>query len=194
MRRLFLMYNLAMNDHLKIAVFGGGCFWCTEAVFKRLRGVESVTPGYAGGDMDTATYEEVSSGQTGHAEVIKVEYDPAIIKFTDLLNVFFASHDPTTMNKQGNDVGTQYRSAIFFSDNVQRDEAQMYIDQLNSEGTFASPIVTELRPLGKFYSAEGYHQNFYDNNRSYPYCTFVIDPKITKLRQKFAHLLKQDAG
>jgi peptide-methionine (S)-S-oxide reductase len=180
-------------NNLKTAVLGGGCFWCTEAVFKRLKGVENVTSGYAGGEMDQATYEEVSSGKTGHAEVIKVEFDPTQIKYTDLLDVFFASHDPTTMNKQGNDVGTQYRSIIFYADNEQRDQAEKYIERLTADGTFSDPIVTEVKALGKFFSAEGYHQNFYDNNKTYPYCTFVIDPKVAKLRQKFAHLLNDQA-
>lgn len=176
---------------LKTAVFGGGCFWCTEAVFERLKGVESVESGYAGGNMDTPTYEQVSSGNTGHAEVIKVEFDPEMIKFEDLLNVFFSSHDPTTLDRQGNDVGTQYRSAIYYSDDEQKTQAEKYISELDNSGTFDQPIVTELKKLEKFFPAEKYHQKFYDNNRQYPYCTFVIDPKITKLRQKFAHLLKE---
>jgi peptide-methionine (S)-S-oxide reductase len=174
----------------KTAVFGGGCFWCTEAIFKRLRGVASVTSGYAGGDAQEPTYEQVSGGNTGHAEVIRVEYDPSVIAYLDLLKVFFASHDPTTLNKQGNDVGTQYRSALFYADDDQRSQAQAYIADLRSSKTFSRPIVTELKPLGQFYPAEKYHQDFYDNNQSYPYCTFVIDPKVAKLRKEFAHLLK----
>jgi len=178
--------------HLKVAVFGGGCFWCVEAVFKRLKGVEGVTSGYAGGGQDDATYEEVSSGETDHAEVIRVEFDPSQMRFEDLLNVFFASHDPTTENRQGNDAGTQYRSVIFYADGEQREQAEKFIAKLEGDKTFNAPIVTEVKALGKFFSAEGYHQNFYDNNRSYPYCTIVIDPKITKLREKFAHLLKPE--
>jgi peptide-methionine (S)-S-oxide reductase len=175
---------------LKTAVFGGGCFWCTEAVFDRLKGVESVESGYAGGSMDNPTYEQVSSGSTGHAEVIKIQYDPDLIKFEDLLNVFFATHDPTTLNQQGNDVGTQYRSAIFYSDAEQKEIAEKYIADLDNSGTFSHPIVTEVKPLENFYPAEKYHQQFYDNNKEYPYCTFVIDPKVAKLREKFAYLLK----
>jgi peptide-methionine (S)-S-oxide reductase len=151
-----------------------------------------VTSGYSGGDMDLPSYEQVTSGRTGHAEVIQIEYDPALIKYEDLLNVFFSSHDPTTLNKQGNDKGTQYRSVIFYSDDQQCEEAKKYIAKLDAEMVFAQPIVTEIRPLDKFFPAEKYHQNFYDNNPDYPYCTFVIDPKITKLRQKFAHLLKPE--
>ncbi|HYC79760.1 MAG TPA: peptide-methionine (S)-S-oxide reductase MsrA [Candidatus Binatia bacterium] len=179
----------------KIAVFGGGCFWCTEAVFKRLKGVHSVVSGYSGGgSMDKPTYEQVSSGSTGHAEVIKIEYDPEQIRFEDLLNVFFSSHDPTTLNKQGNDVGTQYRSVIYYSSPEQKVQAETFIKELEQEKVFEQPIVTELKQLGNFYPAEEYHQNFYDNNKNYPYCTFVIDPKITKLRQKFAYLLKPETN
>jgi peptide-methionine (S)-S-oxide reductase len=184
-------YDNAMTN-LKTAVFGGGCFWCVEAVFKRLKGVEEVVSGYAGGDMEKPSYEDVSSGKTGHAEVIKFSFDPEVIKYESLLDVFFASHDPTTLNRQGNDTGTQYRSAIYYSDVDQKAMAEKYIHELDAEGTFGAPIVTEIKELGKFYPAEDYHQNFYDNNRQYPYCTFVIDPKITKLRQKFAHLLKPE--
>jgi peptide-methionine (S)-S-oxide reductase len=175
---------------LKTAVFGGGCFWCTEAVFQRLQGVHSVTSGYSGGEMESPTYEQVSAGITGHAEAIKIEYDPEAIKYEDLLNVFFASHDPTTLNRQGNDVGTHYRSVIFYTDEEQREQAQKYIDKLSHDNTFKAPIVTEIKPVMKFFPAEGYHQNFYNNNGSYPYCSVVIDPKIAKLREKFAHLLK----
>ncbi|MBX4187704.1 MAG: peptide-methionine (S)-S-oxide reductase MsrA [Candidatus Doudnabacteria bacterium] len=179
-------------SNTKIAIFGGGCFWCTEAVFQRLKGVEKVESGYAGGEMDKPSYEQVSSGSTGYAEVIKLEYDPLIIKYEDLLNVFFASHDPTTLNKQGKDIGTQYRSVVFYTDDEQRVAALRYIDQISSSGIFESPIVTEVKPIEKFYSAEDYHQNFYNTNQSYPYCTLVINPKLAKLREKFAHLLKDE--
>jgi peptide-methionine (S)-S-oxide reductase len=179
-------------DKLQTAVFGGGCFWCVEAVFKRLRGVEAVISGYAGGGMDNPSYEQVSGGNTGHTEVIKMSFDPTIIKYENLLDVFFASHDPTTLDRQGNDVGPQYRSAIFYANDDQKTVAENYVKKLGHDGTFDDPIVTEIKPLGKFFVAEGYHQNFYDNNKNYPYCTFVIDPKITKLRQKFAALLKPE--
>jgi peptide-methionine (S)-S-oxide reductase len=174
---------------IQTAVFGGGCFWCVEAVFKRLRGVTGVVSGYAGGNVDNPSYEQVSSGTTGHAEVIQVSYDPEILKYESLLDVFFSSHDPTTLNRQGNDVGPQYRSAIFYTDDTQKIEAEKYIKALEAGQTFKDPIVTEIKPLIKFFPAEKYHQNFYDNNQSYPYCSVVINPKITKLRQKFAHLL-----
>lgn len=180
------------NENLNIAVFGGGCFWCVEAVFKRLRGVEEVVSGYAGGEMDNPTYEQVSAGTTGHAEVIKVTYNPDEIKYENLLDVFFASHDPTTLDRQGNDVGPQYRSAIYFTTTDQKQAAEDYIKKLEEDGTFNDPIVTEIKPLGKFFAAEDYHQDFYENNRNYPYCTFVIDPKVAKLRQKFASLLKPE--
>ncbi len=177
---------------LQTAVFGSGCFWCSEALFKRLKGVESVVSGYSGGQMDTPSYEQVSSGNSGHAEVIKIEFNPDQITFGDLLNVFFASHDPTTLNKQGNDVGTQYRSTIFYTTPEQKVDAEKFIQKLQDDKVFNGAIVTEIKPLEKFYSAEEYHQDFYDSNRNYPYCTFVIDPKISKLREKFAHLLKPE--
>jgi peptide-methionine (S)-S-oxide reductase len=179
-------------DKLQTAVFGGGCFWCVEAVFKRLRGVEEVTSGYAGGSMDNPSYEQVSAGNTGHAEVIKVSFDPAVIKYENLLDVFFASHDPTTLDRQGNDTGPQYRSAVFYANNDQKTAAENYVKKLEDDAIFNDPIVTEIKPLGKFFPAEDYHQDFYDNNKNYPYCTFVIDPKIAKLRQKFAALLKPE--
>lgn len=175
----------------QVAVFGGGCFWCTEAVFERLRGVISVISGYAGGQMDKPSYEDVSSGRTGHAEVIRVEYDPSQIQYSDLLNVFFAMHDPTTLNQQGNDVGTQYRSTIFYTTVEQKTGAEKYIENLESENVFSAPIVTEVKPLDKFFEAEKYHQEYYKNNSNKPYCQVVIDPKIAKLRQKFVKLLKE---
>lgn len=177
---------------LETAVFGGGCFWCTEAIFTRLRGVESVESGYAGGTVDNPTYEQVSGGRTGHAEAIKIEFDPAMIKYTDLLNVFLATHDPTTLNQQGNDIGTQYRSAIFYTSESQRDQAKLFIEQFENDKTFDDPIVTEVSPLVKFYPAESYHQRYYEQNESKPYCSFVISPKIAKLRAKFSPLLKPE--
>jgi peptide-methionine (S)-S-oxide reductase len=172
------------------AIFGGGCFWCTEAIFTRLKGVESVESGYAGGHVDNPTYEQVSNGDTGHAEAIQIEFDPSVIQYKDLLNVFFATHDPTTLNRQGNDVGTQYRSAVFYTSNEQRDEARAFIKQLEDEGTYDDPIVTEVAALNKFWPAESYHRRYYDQNENKPYCQFVISPKIAKLRAKFAPLLK----
>jgi len=169
-------------------VFGGGCFWCTEAVFKLLKGVKSVQSGYTGGSVPNPTYEQVSSGTTGHAECIKIDYDPAQVKLRDLLTVFFGSHDPTTVNRQGNDEGTQYRSVIFTTDDSQIPEIQSYILEIQKD--IPDPIVTTIEPLGNFYPAEGYHQNFFENNPDQPYCRAVINPKLAKVKKKFADLLK----
>ncbi len=178
-----------MNNNLETAVFGGGCFWCTEAIFTRLKGVESVESGYAGGSTQNPTYEEVSSGETGHAEAIEIKFDPTVIKYSDLLNVFLATHDPTTLNRQGSDVGTQYRSAIFYTTPEQKKEAEEFIQKLDADGTFDDPIVTEVTKLDKFWAAESYHRRYYDQNQNKPYCSIVISPKIAKLRSKFSHLL-----
>jgi len=180
-------------SHQEVAVFGGGCFWCTEAVFDELRGVESVVSGYAGGQNTNPTYEQVCMGNTGHAEVIKIEFDPAEISFRDLMTVFFATHDPTTLNRQGNDVGTQYRSVIFYGDEKQKEEAAAYIKELDDTKTFKNSIVTTLEPLTAFHPAEGYHQKFYANNPFQPYCQYMIPPKITKLHKHFNALLKSHA-
>jgi peptide-methionine (S)-S-oxide reductase len=164
------------------AVFGGGCFWCTEAVFGELKGILSVMPGYAGGTVKNPTYEHVSTGKTGHAEVIKIDYDPGKISYNDLLTVFFATHDPTTLNRQGADVGTQYRSAIFYTTESQEKEVEAFIKKLNDSG---SKVVTEVTPLDVFYEAEDYHKKYYLNNGSAPYCQIVINPKIEKLKSHF---------
>lgn len=174
----------------QVAVFGGGCFWCTEAVFAELRGVYSVMPGYAGGSTKNPTYEQVCSGTTGHAEVVKIEFDPAQITFKDLLTVFFATHDPTTLNRQGNDVGTQYRSTVFYANVEQRREAEAFISELNGSNTFGRPVVTTVEPLWEFYEAEEYHREYYAKNPYQPYCQFTIPPKLDKLRKQFAALLK----
>lgn len=179
-----------MENKHDIAVFGGGCFWCTEAVFTRLIGVVFVESGYAGGHIEDPTYGVVSKGGTGHAEAIRIEYDPNLVKYEDLLNVFFGTHDPTTLNRQSNDVGTQYRSAIFYINENQRDQATRFIQRLNDDKIFDGKIVTEVTPLKKFYPAESYHEGYYDKNPDQPYCRLVIDPKVAKLRQKFAPLLK----
>lgn len=171
----------------QIIVFGGGCFWCTEAVFKQLRGVVSVTPGYAGGLVENPTYKQVCGGKTGHAEVIRVEYDPKTISFKDLLMIFFATHDPTTLNRQGNDVGAQYRSVILYATPEQEKESREFISELSEEG---AKVVTEVKPLEKFYEAENYHKNFYAKNPSQPYCQLIISPKLEKLKEKFYQLLK----
>lgn len=174
----------------RIAVFGGGCFWCTEAVFDELRGVHSVVSGYTGGTTMNPTYEQVCSGTTGHAEAIRIEFDPAEVSFRDLMTVFFATHDPTTLNRQGNDVGTQYRSAIFYADEEQRQQASALIDELQRAQAFNRPIVTTLEPLGEFYPAEDYHQKFYAQNPYQPYCQYTIPPKLSKLHKQFSQLLK----
>lgn len=174
------------------AVFANGCFWCTEAVFKMLKGVLTVVPGYAGGTKINPTYEEVSGGETGHAEAIKIEYDPTQISYEDLLTVFFNTHDPTTLNRQGNDVGTQYRSVIFYNTEEEKKSAEAFIKDLNSSGAYEKPVVTDIVPLNAFYQAEGYHRDYYARHKDEPYCTLVIAPKIEKLEKRFAELLKQD--
>lgn len=169
------------------ALFGGGCFWCTEAVFLQLKGVNQVTSGYAGGHIPQPTYEQICNGDTQHAEVILIEYDESQISFTQLLEVFFAIHDPTTLNRQGNDVGTQYRSVIYYLNDGQQLQAQQCIDALKADGL---NIVTELSPAPIFYPAEDYHQNFFARNPAQGYCNFAIPPKLMKLRSKFQALLK----
>src|SRR5437773_388484 len=158
----------------EVAVFGGGCFWCTEAVFDELRGVRSVVSGYAGGNVKNPTYEQVCGGLTGHAEVIKIEFDPSQIGYRDLLTVFFATHDPTTLNRQGNDVGTQYRSIVLYASDEQRREAEAFIKELNETKTFGKPVVTTVEPLGEFYDAEDYHRNYYAKNPYQAYCQYTI--------------------
>ncbi len=178
------------SNDLQQATFGGGCFWCTEAVFLQLNGVAAVVSGYAGGERPDPTYQAVCTGQTGHAEVIQVTYDPNVISFAELLEVFFKTHDPTTLNRQGNDAGTQYRSVVFYHDDGQRDVAENMIRELNESKAFAGPIVTEVSPLPEFFPAEGYHQNYYQLNSAQPYCGFVIAPKLDKLRHGFSDKLK----
>jgi peptide-methionine (S)-S-oxide reductase len=167
------------------ATFGAGCFWCTEAVFQNLKGVTKVVSGYMGGTKPNPTYLEICQGNTGHAEVIQIEYDEAIISFDELLLVFFKTHDPTTRNRQGNDVGTQYRSVIFYYDQDQKQKAQTMIDNLTREMVFERSIITEITPVSQFYEAEDYHQNYFNQNTNKPYCAFVIQPKLNKFIQEF---------
>ena len=174
----------------EIAVFGGGCFWCTEALFKELRGVISAIPGYAGGTKANPTYEQVCSGTTGHAEVIRITFDPAQISYHDLLTVFFATHNPTTRNRQGSDVGTQYRSIILYATEAQKTEAEAFIKTLNTSDPGGNPVVTEVAPLEKFYEAETYHRDYFRSNPDLPYCQIVIEPKVLKLQKEFEVLLK----
>lgn len=178
------------NIKLETATFGSGCFWCTEAIFQQLNGVVKVTPGYSGGKRPNPTYEQVSSGATGHAEVTQIQYDPSVIKFDDLLEAFWQSHDPTTLNRQGADVGTQYRSVIFYHDLKQKEIAEQYKRKLNEAGAFSGPIVTEITEFKAFYPAEDYHVNYYNNNKKAPYCTFVIQPKLDKFKKVFSDKLK----
>lgn len=178
---------------MKTAVFGGGCFWCTEAVFQMLKGVTKVEPGYAGGALANPSYERVSEGNTGHAEVIRVTYDPAVITYEDLLTVFFGSHDPTTPNREGNDVGEQYRSVIFFNDDEDRAIAEKMIDDVQKSLTDGTHVVTQLVPLDTFYPAESYHQNYFKTNTSAPYCQLIIEPKVEKVRKRFAELVNPTA-
>jgi peptide-methionine (S)-S-oxide reductase len=173
-----------------VAVFAGGCFWCIEAVFDELRGVRSVVSGYTGGKTKNPSYEQLCSGGTGHAEAVRIEYDPEEISFRDLMTVFFATHDPTTLNRQGNDVGTQYRSAIFYAGEEQKQQAAAFIKELDEAKTFKSPIVTALEPLSDFYPAEEYHQKYFANNPYQPYCQYMIPPKLSKLHKQFVQLLK----
>ncbi len=174
----------------EIAVFGGGCFWCTEAVFRMLKGVRSVLPGYAGGTVAKPTYEQVPGGATGHAEVICVEYDPVVTRYEDLLTVFFATHDPTTPNRQGNDIGTQYRSIILSTTDAQHAAAERYIRELEAASPGGKPIVTEVKTLETFYEAETYHQDYFAKNPDQPYCALVITPKVKKAKERFAQLMK----
>jgi peptide-methionine (S)-S-oxide reductase len=177
---------------LETATLGGGCFWCLEAVFERLRGVERVVSGYAGGKTPHPTYHQVCSGATGHAEVVQVVFDPQVVSFREILDVFFALHDPTTLNRQGADVGTQYRSAIFCHTPQQEEAARRRIAELNEEGVWGKPIVTEVAPFTAFFPAEDYHQGYYRANPAQGYCQAVISPKVAKLRKQFAAKLKAE--
>ncbi len=194
----FLSFNLNaqqntenMDNNLALATFGNGCFWCTEAIFQRLNGVENVVPGYAGGNTENPTYYEVVTGFTGHAEVIQITYDPKVITYRELLGVFFYTHDPTTLNRQGNDIGTQYRSAIYYHDKDQRNDAKTIIKQLELEKVYEDKIVTEVTRLDKFYLAENYHNDYYNNNKNEGYCRAVINPKLDKFVKKYKSKLKE---
>lgn len=183
--------TLIMKDDLALATFGSGCFWCTEAVFQRVTGVEQVLSGYMGGRVKNPTYKEVTTGQTGHAEVIQLTYDPQKITYDELLEIFWGTHDPTTLNRQGADVGTQYRSVVFYHSEDQKKLAEGYKQKLNESGAFDDPIVTEITSAGEFYVAEDYHQNYFNLNSNVPYCTYVIQPKLEKFKKVFANKLKK---
>jgi peptide-methionine (S)-S-oxide reductase len=180
-----------MNTNLQTATLAGGCFWCLEAVYDEIKGVQGVESGYAGGHMDNPTYRAVCNGDTGHAEVVQVHFDPNIVSYRDLLNVFFAIHDPTTLNRQGADTGTQYRSAIFYHDDEQKKIAEELIRDLNAQKIWDRPIVTEVTRLDQFYMAEDYHQEYFANNPYQPYCMAVVSPKVSKFRKHFIELLKK---
>jgi peptide-methionine (S)-S-oxide reductase len=179
------------NKNMEIATFGNGCFWCTEAIFQQLEGVNSVVSGYSGGTVKNPSYKEVCNGTTGHAEVIQIHYDPAKVSYETLLEAFWGSHDPTTLNRQGNDVGTQYRSVIFYHNDAQKKLAETYKQKLNASGAFDDPIVTEISPFTTFYKAENYHQDYYNLNGKEPYCQFVIQPKLDKFQKVFKEKLKK---
>lgn len=176
---------------METATFGTGCFWCTEAIFQDLKGVEKVTSGYAGGHTEGPTYKQICTGTTGHAEVIQIEYNPELISYDALLEVFWKSHDPTTLNRQGNDVGTQYRSVIFYHNDIQKSRAEKYKGELEVSGVWDDPIVTQISPYPKFYKAEDYHQNYYNLNPNQGYCSFVIRPKLDKIKKVFGEKMKK---
>lgn len=176
----------------ELATFASGCFWCTEAIFKRLKGVISVTSGYSGGKRENPSYEQVSTGATGHAESIQIEFDPSIIPYQHLLEIFWHTHNPTTLNQQGGDIGTQYRSEIFYHTEEQKRIAEDSKKELENSGVYKDPIVTEIVPFTNFYPAENYHKDYYDKNKTAPYCTFVIDPKIQKLLKEFGEDVKEE--
>jgi peptide-methionine (S)-S-oxide reductase len=176
--------------NMDTATFGNGCFWCTEAIFQNLKGVYSAISGYSGGHIKNPAYKDVCAGTTGHAEVLQIVYDPAVISFEELLEVFWKTHDPTTLNRQGNDIGTQYRSSIFYHNQMQKQLAESYKKKLDDSGAFAKPIVTEIVAFTEFYPAENYHQNYFNLNGSEPYCTYVIQPKVEKFKEVFKNKLK----
>jgi peptide-methionine (S)-S-oxide reductase len=180
----------SVSSRTEVATLGGGCFWCLEAVYDELRGVESVESGYSGGSVPNPTYRQVVTGTTGHAEVVQVTFDPEAVSFREILEVFFTIHDPTTLNRQGADVGPQYRSAIFYHDEEQRRVAEELISELEAEGVWDHPIVTEVTPFERFYIAEDYHQKYYRNNAYQPYCQVVITPKVAKFRKQYLERLK----
>lgn len=183
--------KLSADNNLEIATLGGGCFWCLEAVYQEVRGVEEVVSGYAGGHVANPSYQAVCSGITGHAEVVQIKFDPTVVSFRTLLEIFFTIHDPTTLNRQGADVGTQYRSIVLYHSDEQRQVAQEVIAEVTREGLWPDPIVTELAPAEEFYAAEAYHQNYFQNHANQPYCQVVIAPKVAKFRQRHLAQLRK---
>ncbi len=179
-----------MEDRTEIATLGGGCFWCLEAVYQQVEGVTAVESGYTGGHVDDPSYEQVCSGDTGHAEVVRVSFDPSVISYREILEIFFAIHDPTTLNRQGNDVGTQYRSVIYTHSDAQRATAEQVMADIAARQLYDAPLVTQLEPAQRYWRAEAYHQNYFRNHPEQGYCAFVISPKVAKFRQRFAHRLR----
>ena len=188
---LFIFSIEAMGKELEKATLGGGCFWCTEAVYLGLKGVTDVKPGYSGGHLKNPTYKEVCTETTGHAEVVQITFDPEVVSFSEILEVFFATHDPTTLNRQGNDVGTQYRSVIFYHSEKQKQIANQIIEQLEKEKVYNKPVVTEVTAFDEFYVAEDYHINYFARNKNQPYCQFVVAPKVEKFQKIFKDKLKK---
>jgi len=182
--------NMDDKNKLETATFGAGCFWCVEAVFQKLEGIEKVTSGYSGGNVKNPSYREVTNGSTGHAEAVQIKYNPDIISYEQLLEVFWKTHDPTTLNRQGPDIGTQYRSVIFYHNEKQKQIAEQSRQKMDQSGYFSDPVVTEIKQYKNFYVAEDYHQDFYENNPNQPYCRFRIDPKMEKMQQEFGKYLK----
>jgi len=187
---LSLYGNDGMKDKFEIATFGGGCFWCTEAIFERVKGVHEVESGYAGGHVSNPDYKMVTSGTTGHAEVVQITFDPEVVTYLELLEIFFKTHDPTTLNRQGADVGTQYRSIVLYHNEQQKELAREVLHELDSEGIWSDPIVTEIQAFEDFYSAEAYHQEYFENNPNQGYCRLVITPKLEKFENVFKEKLK----
>ncbi len=192
---IFIMSTMLVHsqnhDQQALATFGAGCFWCVEAVFEQVEGVRSVRAGYTGGQTKNPTYKQVCEGNTGHVEVCQIEYDPNIVSYATLLEIFWRTHDPTTIDRQGNDVGSQYRSAVFYHNEGQSKVAQELKTKLDQSGAWNNPIVTEILPLGKFYKAENYHQDYYKNNKDQAYCTYIIQPKLDKFKKVFADHIKK---
>lgn len=182
--------KLVTTKRMEVATLGGGCFWCTEAIFSQLKGVEKVESGYSGGKLENPTYEQVSTGTTGHAEAVQITFDPNVISYKEILQIFFSTHDPTTLNRQGPDVGTQYRSAIFYHNDQQKAIAQQVIKEITQEKLFDSPIVTQLEPFKAFYEAEDYHKDYFKRHSEQPYCSLIIAPKLAKLRELYMSKLK----
>ena len=199
MKWLFILLALLINSpeimakELETATLGGGCFWCTEAVYKELNGVIDVKPGYSGGHIKNPSYEEVCTGNTGHAEVVNITFDPEVVSFSDILEVFFMTHDPTTLNRQGNDVGSQYRSVIFYHSEAQKQTAEKVIQLFKQEKIYDRPIVTEVTPFSKFYPSENYHVDYFEKNPNQPYCQYIIVPKMEKFRKIFKEKLKSNS-